>query len=509
MKKKNIIRYSQADFEILQKHFKAAGENETQVFTLFSNAVSQKCNIYIANIQLIPDQNELQNQSPVSIEPLREFQATAYSLAYETGKSICDEHTHPFTQKPNFSSIDNHHGQKNAIYLSKYLPDSATMLMVVFGDGMKHFQAQVWNREESCFEPIDRLEVLGSPIQILEEDTIDGVCVNDPYARHRIIPGWIQDLLGKIKVFVVGLSGNGSLALQGLVALGVGKSTGWIKCCDHDELEASNLPRIPYAYEKDIGKPKAEIAEAYARNKDADINVSCYNEPIESQRMLNYVKEANVILDCVDRDGPRKIINRYSVRYGIPLVSIGSEIIPEKDSYEAIGQIRVVNPGKTGCMMCSGMIDPSEAVLDLLPEDIQNQRAKAGYIRGSDQTPTPSVLHLNGVTSNLAISQFLRLVFGEDLSGKEFMHYDRQSCNILTASIPPDPDCPVCGTKGYLAAGDEEFEYKAIINDKSIGRFELRDGKVIEQSHEESSNPETNAQDNNENKKNANRTNSD
>jgi molybdopterin/thiamine biosynthesis adenylyltransferase len=485
MKKKNIIRYSQFDFEALKKHFKEAGENETQVFTLFSNAVTQSCNIYVANMHLIPEQKELRNQSPISIEPKREFQAIAYSLAYETGKSICDEHTHPFTQKPHFSSIDNNHGKKNAAYLSKYLPDTATMLMVVFGDGLKHFQAQVWNRKKSCFEPIDRLEVLGSPIKILEEDTIADVCDDDPYARHRIIPGWEQGLLEKLKVFLVGLGGNGAIIWQSLVALGVGKSTGWLKGCDHDELEASNLPRIPYARAKDIGKSKAKIAEAYARNKDPDINASCYHERIDNEKMLNYAKEANVIFDCVDADGPRKIINRTAVRYAIPLVSIGSEIIPEEDSYEAIGQVRIVVPGKTGCLMCSGMIDPSEAVLDLLPEDIQNQRAKEGYVRGSDLTPTPSVLHLNAVTSHLAVSQFLRLIFGEALSGKEFMHYDRQGCTILTASVPPDPECPVCGTKGYLAAGDDEYELIVPDDDPSIGRFELRDGKITEQSNKQ------------------------
>jgi molybdopterin/thiamine biosynthesis adenylyltransferase len=483
MKKTNIIRYQQADFEYLKKHFEAAGENETQVFTLFSNVVTQSCNIYIANIHLIPDQKELRNQSPVSIEPSREFQAIAYGLAYETAKSLCDEHDHPFTNKPHFSSIDNYHGKKNAIDLSKYLPDSATMLMVVFGNGMKHFQAQVWNREESCFEPIYRLEVLGSPTYILEEDATAtaNVSADDPYARHRIIPGWEQDRLEKLKVLVAGLGGNGALKWESLVALGVGKSTGWLKGCDPDKIEASNSPRIPYARAKDVGKSKAEIAEAYARNKDPDINASCYCESIDSEKMLDYAKEANVIVDCVDRDGPRKILNRYAVRYAIPLISIGSEIIPAEDSYEAVGQVRVIIPGKTGCLMCSGMIDPSEAALDLLSEDTKKQRAKAGYVRGTDQTPTPSVLHLNGVASHLAVSQFLRLVFGEKLNGKEFMHYDRQSCNILVASVPPDPDCPVCGVKGYLAAGDDKYEYVASSDDSSIGKFELRDGNVIEQ----------------------------
>ena len=161
MKKKNIIRYSDADFEALKKHFQAAGRNETQVLSLFSLATSRTGNIFIANMHLLPDKNELQNQSSASVEPTRKFQAIAYGLAYETRKSVGDQHNHPFTDRPRFSSIDDHHGRKNALYLSEYLPDSATMIMIVFGDGLKHFQAQVWNRQEGCFEPVERLEALG------------------------------------------------------------------------------------------------------------------------------------------------------------------------------------------------------------------------------------------------------------------------------------------------------------------------------------------------------------
>ncbi|MHC4510587.1 MAG: HesA/MoeB/ThiF family protein [Planctomycetota bacterium] len=494
MKKDNIVRYSQVDFEALKKHFEAADPNETQIFSLFSHAFSRKCNIYTAKIHLLPDQKELRNQSPVSIEPSCEFQAIAYGLACETGKSVGDQHNHPFTDKPHFSSVDGYHGKKNAAYLSEYLPDSATMLMVVFGEGLKHFQARVWNRKKSCFEPLERLEVLGSPTHILEEHTSANVSGDDPYARHRIIPGWEQGRLEKLKALVAGLGGNGALVWQSLVALGVGKSTGWLRACDRDEVKASNLPRIPYAHTKDVGKLKAVIAEAYARHKDPDINASCYCESIDSERMLDFAKEANVMFSCVDADGPRKILNRCAVRYVIPLVDIGSEIIPGKDSYEAVGQVRIVIPGKTGCLMCSGIIDPSEAALDLLPEEVQKQRARAGYVRGTGQTPTPSVLHLNGVTSHLAVSQFLRLVFGEGLSGKEFVHYDRQGCQMLAAFVPPDPDCPVCGSKGYLGAGDDECEFMTHGGDRPIERFELRDGKVIEKSGKQSDDPESRAQ---------------
>ena len=131
--------------------------------------------------------------------------------------------------------------------------------------------------------------------------------------------------------------------------------------------------------------------------------------------------------------------------------------------------------------MCSGMIDPSEAALDLLPEDQRQARANMGYVRGTGDTPTPSVLHLNGVTSHLAVSQFLRLVFGEGLGGKEFLHYDRQKCQLVAASVPSNSNCPVCGRKGYLGAGDELPAVEPPDKESQGQSSLLLDGAVIEE----------------------------
>jgi molybdopterin/thiamine biosynthesis adenylyltransferase len=480
MKKEYIIRYTRSDFETLKRHFQSAVGDESQAFALFSHAICRRCNLFVCNTHVLPDKNELRNQSAVSIEPSRQLQALAYGLAYETGKSAGDEHNHPFTDKPRFSSVDDYHGHKNALYLSEHLPEPATMIMVVFGHELNHFQARVWNRKKSRWEPVNRLEILGSPIQILDREEEAKVSEEDPYARHRIIPGWQQGQLEELKVFLCGLGGNGSEMWQGLLALGVGRNGGWLKACDPDVVEASNLPRIPYACPTDVGKPKATVAQSYARRKAPEVKASCYQESIDSSKMRRVAKEANVIVGAVDGDGPRKVLNGLAVRYLTPLVDVASEITPNRGSYEAAGQVRVVIPGKTGCLICSGMIDPSEAALDLASEQTKQERAKVGYVRGTDQTPVPSVLHLNGAVSNFAISHFLRLIFGEALDGKEFLHYDRQNCQIVVASMPRDPDCPVCGLKGYLGAGDESPELRLSDKGGRIGRFRLRDGKIIE-----------------------------
>jgi molybdopterin/thiamine biosynthesis adenylyltransferase len=473
MQYENVIRVLRTDFEAKRRHFEAAGNNESQTFTLYTRSIGPNSSIRLGRVHVVPDPKELRNQSSVSIEPTRELQTSVYCLAHQTGMDVGDEHTHPFTEVPCFSGIDDHHGTQNAIYLTKQLPEPATMLMTVFGRDMKHFQARVWNRQKERFEPVHRLEVIGSPMEVFTE----GDCLPppgvDPYARHRIIPGWEQGRLEKLKVLVVGLGGNGAVMWQSLVGLGVGRNGGWLKGCDADLVEASNLPRIPYAFPNDIGTPKATIAELYARHKTPDLNAVCYRDSITSEGMQQIAKESNVIIGAIDNDGGRKIMDGIAIRHLVVYLDLSTEIIPAGDSFEAVGQVRVVLPGTTGCLTCLGMIDPTEAALDLLPEAARRQRAHAGYVRGSDETPTPSVSHLNGVTAHLAISQFLRVVFGEAVEGKEFLQYDRQNCEMIVASCPPTPGCPVCGTRGYLGAGDEDGLAELVNTDGRIGRFSL------------------------------------
>lgn len=457
--KKNTIRFVTEDFTTLINHLAKAGEDESFVYGLFSKAQVPNSTIYICKQLLLPDDNELKNQSCVSIEPDQKYQAVAYGLAYDQNLSIIDTHTHPFSSDARFSGIDDSYGIKNARYIAENFPESTMMGMIVFGQGFDNFEARIWNREKGEFEPVNRIEVLGSPMKILTANKDSSpVKANDPYARHRIIPGWEQGLLENLNVFVCGLGGNGSLIFDSLLALGVGGGNGWVKACDPDVLEASNLPRIPYAYPEEVGMTKAEVAQVHADFRTIGLNVQCYDGSIEDEAMQELIKEANIIIGAIDNDGARQILNGLAARYMIPYLDLGTEIIPDGSVYEAIGQVQTFIPGKTGCLICSGAIDPSTAALDVMSEEENAQYEQAGYIRGTHETPTPSVLHLNGVTSHLAISQLIRLIFDDGFNGKEYLHYNGQDAKMFTAAVAQNDDCPVCGIQGFLGAGDEDVQ---------------------------------------------------
>lgn len=486
MNKCPIFRFSYTDYTAIRTHLQKAGEDESLLFALFSKAVVEDHVIYLCSRLLLPDHRQLQNQTCVSIEPSREYQAIAYGLAYELGLSIADIHTHPFTRQARFSPIDDYHGTQNAEYIARHFPDDCSMGMIVFGKGFDNFEAGVWNREEAAFEPVRRIEIVGSPTFVLTETRDCPIDLKeDIYARHRLIPGWKQGLIEDLKVFVCGLGGNGALIFDSLLALGVGKRNGWLKACDPDVLEASNIPRIPYAYPDRIGQNKAVVAQMHADRKAASSNVTCYPESIDSETMQNCVKEANIVFGAIDNDGARLVLNQLAARYLVPYIDLGTEILSEDAACQSVGQVQVFIPGKTACLLCSGAIDPSKAALDSMTREDQVDYERAGYLRGTPETPTPSVLHLNGVVSHLAISQMLRMIFSDGFEGKEYLHYDRQKTFLLAASTLQDDECPVCGLKGYLGNGDED---SGVLDELS----ELKDNSAFENSRADA--PETKSQ---------------
>jgi hypothetical protein len=98
-------------------------------------------------------------------------------------------------------------------------------------------------------------------------------------------------------------------------------------------------------------------------------------------------------------------------------------------------------------------------------EKDKSEYERAGYVRGTNETPTPSVLHLNGVVSNLAISQFLKMIFADNFEGKDYLHYNRQKPMLLAASSVRDDQCPVCGLHGYIGDGDEDKNVLEALSD--------------------------------------------
>jgi molybdopterin/thiamine biosynthesis adenylyltransferase len=101
------------------------------------------------------------------------------------------------------------------------------------------------------------------------------------YSRGRVLWEWMargphrsswdtQLRLRQARVVVIGVGGTGSTAAQSLVLSGVGE----VHCVEPDVVELSNLARQVLFTERDVGRPKVEVAVARLREHNSDVLVT-------------------------------------------------------------------------------------------------------------------------------------------------------------------------------------------------------------------------------------------
>jgi molybdopterin/thiamine biosynthesis adenylyltransferase len=142
----------------------------------------------------------------------------------------------------------------------------------------------------------------------------------DRFARHIVLPevgGAGQAALAKAKVVLIGLGGIGSPALQYLAGAGIGS----LLLVDDDAVDPSNLQRQTIYREDQIGHPKAELGEVWAREFDSDLEVRWMRERVTRDNAGYLVAGADLVLDGCDNFATRLAVSDACVAARVPLLS--------------------------------------------------------------------------------------------------------------------------------------------------------------------------------------------
>ncbi|HQI28824.1 MAG TPA: ThiF family adenylyltransferase, partial [Sedimentisphaerales bacterium] len=440
----------------LTAHMRQDSHKEQLAFGLASQTETEEGIEFLVDELLFPDPEDLVNQSVAGICPAKPFQGVVYLLAQQAGKTIVEFHTHPGPWKPHFSLTDEQYGVKNAEYIVNHFPEPTTLLMVVGNNRFDAFEGIVFDRKVRKFIQIARWETLGRPtgISVFGQDVVPSAGPpSDLFDRQCKIPGWNQEGLERQRIGILGAGGNGAPLVQLLAGIGAGRQ-GFIAIADPDTIEPSNLPRIPYACAEHVGTAKVVVAADYIRRKSPGTPVFSFACRFNDTAVRRRMKMATTLFQCGDNNGGRKEANDLAVRYGIPLIDLGCDIQVSKESVVAGGQVRLVLPGQTACLVCCRGFDPAQAAIDQMSEASRALQAVQGYVVGAQAEATPSVANLNGFTVQFALSQFLALVNGSDFAQWDYLHFDQFTGRTIPARTVRDPECPQCGQDGYLLAGD-------------------------------------------------------
>ncbi len=238
------------------------------------------------------------------------------------------------------------------------------------------------------------------------------------YSRHIILPevgGKGQRKLLDSKVFLVGAGGLGSPAAFYLAAAGIGK----IGISDNDDVDFSNLQRQILHSTKDVGRPKVQSAKETIADLNPDVEVVPYTERLNSENIINIIKDYDVILDGSDNFPTRYLVNDACVMLGKPL-SHGS-------IFRFDGQATTILPGQGPCYRCLYETPP--------PPDLVPSCQEAGVLGV-----------IAGIIGVIQATEVIKLVLGKGniLNGKLLL-YDSLNMDFKKLNIQRNPACPMCG----------------------------------------------------------------
>ena len=215
--------------------------------------------------------------------------------------------------------------------------------------------------------------------------------------------------LKNTSVICIGAGGLGSSVLLYLAASGIGR----IGIVDNDQVEKSNLQRQIIHETNTVGNLKINSAQERIKRFNPNIEVTTFNKRINSENVIEIIKDFDIICDCSDNFGTRYLINDACLILNKALV-FGSV-----QGFE--GQISVFNLNKK-----------SPNLRDLLPESPVKNNIPSCEEFGVVGVST-------GLIGILQVNEIIKIILkkGEILDGK-IMIFDLLNMNIKTLNLKSD-----------------------------------------------------------------------
>jgi molybdopterin/thiamine biosynthesis adenylyltransferase len=229
------------------------------------------------------------------------------------------------------------------------------------------------------------------------------------YFKQIRVRDWKQEKLKSSKVLIVGMGGLGCASALYLTAAGIGK----LRLCDGDKIQERDLNRQVLYSQESVGKLKVEEAKKRLVLLNPEVEFEISPEFLNSQNADRMTKDCNMIVDGLDNNESRFILNLQSVRKRKPYV------------YGAVqgweGFVGVFHPPKTACIAC------------ILPKETL----------GPDDTPVPGVLP--GIVGVLQATEVLKFLMGVELTLlSRLLVYDSKNLTFDVVETEKNPICPHC-----------------------------------------------------------------
>jgi hypothetical protein len=231
--------------------------------------------------------------------------------------------------------------------------------------------------------------------------------MSDRQARQSFLGTHAPQTFSNCLVALVGLGGGGSHVAQQLAHIGFLN----VQLYDGDTAELSNLNRLIGASLNDVQNrvKKVDIARRLMLSVNPDMKIESF--ACNWQLAAQSIREADVIVSCVDSYAARQDIEATARRFLIPLLDIGMDVHLIDGKPHISGQAILSLPGGP-CMKCLGF---------LTEDNLQKEAEQYGAAGGR-----PQVVWANGVLASIAVGLLVDLLTGWNglSSAGEYLHFD-------------------------------------------------------------------------------------
>lgn len=256
----------------------------------------------------------------------------------------------------------------------------------------------------------DRVAVVGDDLTFWDRKT--DALHQDFDVRHRQAFGdGTADLLRRLSVAVVGVSGTGSPVCEMLARLGVGR----LVLIDPDKIEPKNLNRIYGATRADAEaeRSKAEMMRDHIIAMGLGTTVEIYVGKVDHPDAVRLLSTCDVLFGCMDSVVGRDTLNRVATFYSQAYFDLGVRLDADGEGgVESVSSaVHYLKPGGSS-LKSRGVYDDDQLYADHLrdtdPDFYADQLAR-GYIRGV-AVDRPAVISINTATAAFAINELLARV---------------------------------------------------------------------------------------------------
>jgi hypothetical protein len=257
------------------------------------------------------------------------------------------------------------------------------------------------------FTPFESVAVVGDMVHWFTDPA--GALPDHAVRTAQAFGAGTTALLGRLSIAVVGCSGTGSLVIQALHGLGVGR----LVLVDPDLMKLENLQRIPQAIRDDVeaGRKKVAVMEgAIARARVGSTTVVPLAIPIEDPRGIRAVAGCDFVVGCMDGAEGRDTLNRLATFYNLPYVDVGVRLDADGKGgvNQILGAVHYLQPGGSS-LRSRGIYVSDDVRAERLrrasPEAFARERNE-GYIKGV-QEDRPAVISVNMQAAAMAVNEVL------------------------------------------------------------------------------------------------------